>query len=326
MRRVVMSNREEDVVDFFNGEVGDVPKILLKLTPTTYCATFDAKKTAEKAVGLNERRLEGTGKKIRATLVESRANLWDAISFITEKLEAEERKAMKMGNSHQKEHHECRRRTWVVEGEPQESQASVAGVKAEPKSEKVKQQEVSNPPPQPQSQPQPSQPPQIEARGPSPPHARPPQSGKGVQRPTSRWQGHQGRGTHSPASRGASTIQTPRVNTEPSGLTSIAIVGTHVQARVKVTAKARGRARVGLRDNRMAQIPLPNKLVPERGQAAVLEPKVEGVQACRWKGGATWAKIHPPQLKVSSVPFPLLCRLHALSIVPRMNPVQMDPN
>ena len=54
---------EEDVVDFLNGEVGDVPKSLLKLIPTTYRATFDAKKTAEKAVGLNERRLEGTTKK-----------------------------------------------------------------------------------------------------------------------------------------------------------------------------------------------------------------------------------------------------------------------
>ena len=89
---------EEDVVDFLNGEVGDVPKSLLKLTPTTYRVTFDAKKTAEKAVGLNERRLEGTAQKIRATILQSRANLLDAINFITENLEAEERKAMKMGN------------------------------------------------------------------------------------------------------------------------------------------------------------------------------------------------------------------------------------
>ena len=125
--------------------------------------TFESKKAAEKAVGLNERRLEG-GKKIRATLVESRATLWDAIRFITEKLEAEERKAMKMGHPHPKENQEYRRRTWVVEGEAQKSQASVAGLMAEPKPDRARQAEGSSSPPQIQQQQPP--PPRVGGGGP----------------------------------------------------------------------------------------------------------------------------------------------------------------
>ena len=99
---------EEEIVEFLNSEVGDVPKSLTMVAPTKCRVTFESKKAAQKAVGLKERRLEG-GKKIRATIFESRATLWDAISFITEKLEAEERKAMKMRNPHTKENQEYRR-------------------------------------------------------------------------------------------------------------------------------------------------------------------------------------------------------------------------
>jgi hypothetical protein len=117
------------VVEFLDHEVGEVPKTLSTLGPSKFRVTFDDKKLAEKAVGLNERRVEGTNKKIRATLVESRVSLWEAISYITEKLEADDRKSMKMGNPPAKESHEYRRRTWVVEGEVQETQTGVAEVK-----------------------------------------------------------------------------------------------------------------------------------------------------------------------------------------------------
>ena len=86
---------------------------------------------------------------------------------------------------------------------------------------------------------------------------------------------------------------------EPGVLTRIAIVGTHDLARVKVMAKARGSARVGQKGKPYGSNPSPHKLLLKGGQTAMskgVEPKVEGVQASRWKGGATWAKIHPPLL------------------------------
>jgi len=70
-----MQMEEEDVVEFLDHEVGEVPKTLSTLGPSKFRVTFDDKKLAEKAVGLNERRVEGTNKKIRATLVESRVSL-----------------------------------------------------------------------------------------------------------------------------------------------------------------------------------------------------------------------------------------------------------
>jgi hypothetical protein len=122
-----MGISRDEVMEFLVESVGGPPKTLV-MEGTSKCkVTYDDKKLAEKVVCLNERRLEGMGgRKIRAAAVEARMTLDDAISHISQKLEDEERKFMKLG--HPKE----QRRTWVVEGEPVRTiqPASVQEVKA----------------------------------------------------------------------------------------------------------------------------------------------------------------------------------------------------
>ena len=103
------------------------------MTPTKCKVTYDDKRKAEKVLGLNERKLDGSGcRKIRACAVEARVTLWEAINHIQDKLESEERKQLKKNwpsESHQPSHQP--RRTYVVEGELH-SDNEVRVVKSEP--------------------------------------------------------------------------------------------------------------------------------------------------------------------------------------------------
>ena len=76
--------------------MGSPQKTLVTLTPTKCKVSYDDKHKAEKVLGLNERKLEGSGgRKIRAWAVEARVTMWEAISHIQDKLESEERKQLK---------------------------------------------------------------------------------------------------------------------------------------------------------------------------------------------------------------------------------------
>ena len=124
-----MAISREDVLEFLVEAIGGPPKMLIMEGNSKCRVVYDDKKLAEKVVCLNERRLEGMGgRKIRAAAVEARMTLQDAINHISQKLEDEERKIMKLG--HPKE----QRRTWVIVGTEQAKEpqpASVQEVKAE---------------------------------------------------------------------------------------------------------------------------------------------------------------------------------------------------
>jgi hypothetical protein len=197
---------EEDIVEFLAHEVGETPKTLNMQGPSRCRVTFQDKKVAERVVGLNERRVEeGSGKKIRATLVETRVNLWEAMNFVTEKLEEDERKSLKLGPQKEQQQ-EYRRRAYAVGLEPETSQIAVTEVRAEQKNTQGKGGDPSrapNPPPKPPVQPQVPSPTPVTSQpvATQPPAPQPtpnPLNGKGAQGSTWQtapaWQTSQGRG------------------------------------------------------------------------------------------------------------------------------------
>jgi hypothetical protein len=112
----------EEILGFLHDQVGASPKNLVILGPTKCKVTYEDKRHAEKVVALNERRIEGSGgRKIRAAAVEARVTLWEAINYIQEKLETEDRKQLKKSYPVEQQ-----RRTYAVEGElrPNEVQAA----------------------------------------------------------------------------------------------------------------------------------------------------------------------------------------------------------
>ena len=115
----------EEILGFLQEYVGASPKSLTTLSPTKCKVTYEDKRHAGKVVALNERKVEGSqGRKIRASAVEARVTLWEAINFIQEKLEAEDRKQLKRG------YPEYQRRAYAVEGESRN--AEVQAVKLNP--------------------------------------------------------------------------------------------------------------------------------------------------------------------------------------------------
>jgi hypothetical protein len=193
-------------VEFLAHEVGETPKTLNMQGPSRCRVTFQDKKVAERVVGLNERRVEeGSGKKIRATLVETRVNLWEAMNFVTEKLEEDERKSLKLGPQKEQQQ-EYRRRAYAVGLEPETPQMAVTEVRAEQKNTQGKGGDpprAPNPPLKPPVQPQvlsptpvTSQP--VATQPPAPQPTPSPLNGKGAQGSTWQtppaWQTSQGRG------------------------------------------------------------------------------------------------------------------------------------